>query len=33
FTIDNEMLTPSLKIRRHMIRQSYGDRIDALYKA
>ena len=33
FTIDNEMLTPSLKIRRHMIRQTYGDRIDALYKA
>lgn len=32
FTIDNEMLTPSLKIRRHMIRQTYGDRIDALYK-
>jgi long-chain acyl-CoA synthetase len=33
FTIENEMLTPSLKIRRHIIRQSYGDRIDALYKA
>ena len=32
FTIDNEMLTPSLKIRRHMIRQTYGDRVDALYK-
>ena len=33
FTIDNEMLTPSLKIRRHMIRQVYGERLDALYKA
>ena len=33
FTIDNEMLTPSLKIRRHVIRQTYGDQIDALYKA
>lgn len=33
FTIDNEMLTPSLKIRRHMIRQIYGARLDALYKA
>jgi long-chain acyl-CoA synthetase len=31
FTIDNEQLTPSLKIRRHVIRQVYGDRIDALY--
>ena len=33
FTIDNEMLTPSLKIRRHMIRQVYGERLDALYRA
>ncbi len=32
FTTDNEMLTPSLKIRRHVIRQVYGDRIDGLYK-
>lgn len=32
FTIDNEMLTPSLKIRRHMIRQMFGDQLDALYK-
>ncbi len=32
FSIDNEMMTPSLKIRRHVIRQTYGDRIDALYK-
>jgi long-chain acyl-CoA synthetase len=32
FSIDNEMLTPSLKIRRHVIRQNYGDQMDALYK-
>lgn len=32
FTIDNEMLTPSLKIRRHVIRDVYGERIDGLYK-
>ncbi len=33
FTIDNAELTPSLKIRRHIIRDRYGARIDALYKA
>jgi long-chain acyl-CoA synthetase len=31
FTTDNEQLTPSLKIRRHVIRQVYGERLDALY--
>jgi long-chain acyl-CoA synthetase len=31
FTTDNEQLTPSLKIRRHIIRQIYGHRLDALY--
>ncbi|MCH8617004.1 long-chain fatty acid--CoA ligase [Sphingomonas sp. SM33] len=31
FTTDNEQLTPSLKIRRHVIRKIYGDRLDALY--
>jgi long-chain acyl-CoA synthetase len=31
FTVENEMMTPSLKIRRHVIRQAYGDRLDALY--
>ncbi len=31
FSIDNEMLTPSLKIRRHVIRAHYGERLDALY--
>ncbi|MEP6786288.1 MAG: long-chain fatty acid--CoA ligase [Sphingomonadales bacterium] len=33
FTVDNEMLTPSMKIRRHKIREIYGERLDALYKA
>ncbi len=31
FTIDNEQLTPSLKIRRHVIGEVYGERLDALY--
>ncbi|MDP8995168.1 MAG: long-chain fatty acid--CoA ligase [Pseudomonadota bacterium] len=32
FTTDNEQLTPSMKIRRHVIRSVYGERLDALYK-
>jgi long-chain acyl-CoA synthetase len=32
FTIENEQLTPSLKIRRHKLREAYGERLDALYK-
>jgi len=32
FTVDNEMLTPSMKIRRHVIGGAYGERLDALYK-
>jgi long-chain acyl-CoA synthetase len=32
FTIENEQLTPSLKIRRHVLTQAYGERLDALYK-
>ena len=32
FAIDNEELTPSMKIRRHIIRKRYADRLDALYK-
>ena len=31
FTTENEMMTPSLKIRRHVIRAKYGDKLDALY--
>ncbi|NWK98472.1 long-chain fatty acid--CoA ligase [Sphingobium lactosutens] len=32
FTIENEEMTPSMKIRRHVIRKRYADRLDALYK-
>ncbi|MEO7689482.1 MAG: AMP-dependent synthetase/ligase, partial [Sphingomonas sp.] len=32
FTIENEQLTPSLKIRRHVLKEVYGPRLDALYK-
>ena len=31
FTIDNEMMTPTLKIRRHVINQRYGKRLEELY--
>jgi long-chain acyl-CoA synthetase len=32
FTVENEQLTPSLKIRRHVIGNVYGERLDALFK-
>jgi long-chain acyl-CoA synthetase len=32
FTVENEQLTPSVKIRRHVLREAYGERLDALYK-
>jgi long-chain acyl-CoA synthetase len=32
FTVENEQLTPSMKIRRHVIKAIYGDCLDALYK-
>ncbi len=32
FQIENEQLTPSLKIRRHVLRKVYGERLDALYR-
>lgn len=32
FTIENEQLTPSMKIRRHVIKAVYAGRLDALYK-
>jgi long-chain acyl-CoA synthetase len=31
FTVENEMMTPSMKIRRHKIRELYGPQLDALY--
>jgi len=33
FTLENEQMTPSLKIRRHKLREVYGERLNALYKA
>ncbi|MGB3721634.1 MAG: long-chain fatty acid--CoA ligase [Pacificimonas sp.] len=32
FTVENEQMTPSMKIRRHVIRDLYGERLNALYK-
>ncbi len=32
FTVENEQLTPSMKIRRHIISKTYGERLNALYK-
>jgi len=31
FTIENGQMTPTLKIRRHIIIEQYGDRLEALY--
>jgi long-chain acyl-CoA synthetase len=32
FSIENEEMTPSMKIRRHVIKARYGERLDALYR-
>lgn len=32
FTVENEQLTPSMKIRRHVINGVYGERLEALYR-
>jgi len=32
FTIENEEMTPSMKIRRHKIRERYQERVDGLYR-
>jgi long-chain acyl-CoA synthetase len=32
FSIDNEQLTPSMKIRRHVISNVYGERLNSLYR-
>jgi len=31
FTVENEQMTPSLKIRRHVLKGVYGERLDRLY--
>ena len=32
FSVENEMLTPSMKIRRHVIGAAYDERLDALFR-
>jgi long-chain acyl-CoA synthetase len=32
FSVDNQQMTPSIKIRRHVIKEKYGERLDALYR-
>ena len=31
FTVENQMMTPTLKIRRHVITAAYGPALDRLY--
>ncbi len=33
FTIENEEMTPSLKVRRHKLVERYGERLDGLYRS
>ncbi|MDH5188874.1 MAG: AMP-dependent synthetase/ligase, partial [Rhodospirillaceae bacterium] len=33
FTIENEQMTPTLKVRRHKINEIYGERLEAIYKS
>jgi long-chain acyl-CoA synthetase len=33
FSIENEEMTPSLKIRRHKLKERYAQRLDALYRS
>jgi long-chain acyl-CoA synthetase len=32
FSVENEQLTPSIKIRRHVLKQAYGERLEGLYR-
>jgi long-chain acyl-CoA synthetase len=32
FSVQNEMMTPTLKVRRHKVREAYGAALDALYE-
>ena len=31
FTVDNEMLTPTMKVRRHKVTERYADQIEGLF--
>ncbi len=33
FTIDNQQMTPTMKVRRHVVQGVYGERLQALYKS
>ena len=33
FSVENEMMTPTLKVRRHKIIEVYGDQLEALYRS
>ncbi len=33
FSVDNGMMTPSMKIRRHIVKKTFGKDLDGLYKA
>ena len=33
FSIENAEMTPSLKIRRHKLKERYAERLDALYRS
>ena len=32
FTVDNEQMTPTLKVRRHIVTEIYGERLEGLYR-
>jgi len=32
FSVENEQMTPTLKVRRHIVRQAYGAELEALYQ-
>jgi long-chain acyl-CoA synthetase len=32
FTVDNNQMTPTMKVRRHIVREVYGEKLEALYK-
>jgi long-chain acyl-CoA synthetase len=31
FTVDNGQMTPTMKLRRHVLKEKYGERLEALY--
>lgn len=33
FSVDNEQMTPTMKVRRHILKDAYGTRLEGLYKS